>query len=375
MKIVFICSSLEPGKDGVGDYTRRLGTELIRQGHSIKLLALNDSYITNIENNTQQTDQLKVPVLRLPSAWVMNKKLVFAKAYIDDFTPDWLSLQFVIFGYHVKGLPFGIGRQLASLTNGKSWHIMFHELWVGMATSAVLSHRYWGLVQKRIIKNLINKLNPKIIHTNISLYQAQLKKLGFASERLPLFGNIPYNRANDFSFFEKAERNYSSVCNLVIFATIHPGVPVKQFAADAALYEKSENVKLVLNFIGKCGLEQDHWIAEWSAAGLTYEVFGEQSPEFISNIFRKCSIGISTSSLAMIEKSGAVATMREHNLKVISVSQSFILKGIKELPAPIGILEFTKGNLKACIENKKTYNYNIDVSTVTNQFLLSLINL
>ena len=32
MKIVFICGCLEPGKDGVGDYTRRLSAELIDHG-------------------------------------------------------------------------------------------------------------------------------------------------------------------------------------------------------------------------------------------------------------------------------------------------------------------------------------------------------
>ena len=30
MNLLFICGSLEPGKDGVGDYIRRLSSELLQ---------------------------------------------------------------------------------------------------------------------------------------------------------------------------------------------------------------------------------------------------------------------------------------------------------------------------------------------------------
>ena len=42
MKILFFCGSAEPGKDGVGDYTRRLCGELLRIGHETQILSLFD---------------------------------------------------------------------------------------------------------------------------------------------------------------------------------------------------------------------------------------------------------------------------------------------------------------------------------------------
>ena len=42
MKFAFICGSLEPGRNGVGDYTRRLAGELAAQGHECLLVSLND---------------------------------------------------------------------------------------------------------------------------------------------------------------------------------------------------------------------------------------------------------------------------------------------------------------------------------------------
>ena len=44
MKIVFLCGSLEPGRDGVGDYTRMLAAEIIRKGHNAAIVALADKY-------------------------------------------------------------------------------------------------------------------------------------------------------------------------------------------------------------------------------------------------------------------------------------------------------------------------------------------
>ena len=54
MKLIFICGSLEPGRDGVGDYTRRLAGELIRQGHQIAIIALNYKIIAMITKELQK---------------------------------------------------------------------------------------------------------------------------------------------------------------------------------------------------------------------------------------------------------------------------------------------------------------------------------
>ena len=47
MKIMFICGSLEPGKDGVGDYTRRLCAHLKKHHIEVGILAYNDKFINS----------------------------------------------------------------------------------------------------------------------------------------------------------------------------------------------------------------------------------------------------------------------------------------------------------------------------------------
>ena len=39
-KLLFICGGLEPGKDGIGDYARRIARRLADYGHHSLLLSL-----------------------------------------------------------------------------------------------------------------------------------------------------------------------------------------------------------------------------------------------------------------------------------------------------------------------------------------------
>src|SRR5215210_3802535 len=130
MKILFLCGSLEPGRDGVGDYTRRLAGELIRQGNKTFIISLNDRYVSEVFKTIQHDDATAISVLRLPSNLVTKKKMQFARKWIDNENPEWLSLQYVPFSFHTKGLPFRLSKLLRGLGKGRKWQIMFHELWL-----------------------------------------------------------------------------------------------------------------------------------------------------------------------------------------------------------------------------------------------------
>ncbi|MEO7767543.1 MAG: hypothetical protein ABIS01_08960, partial [Ferruginibacter sp.] len=187
MKIAFLCGSLEPGRDGVGDYTRRLAGELIRQGHEAGIIAINDQHFTGEFEGFQESEGLNLPMLRLPSHWPSNQRFKRAASWINSFNPGWISLQFVPFSFNAKGLPFGMSRLLMTLGKNRNWHIMFHELWVGMHIGAPRKEICWGYVQREIILSLIRRLQPRLIHTQSSLYKTQLAKLGVKALLLPLF--------------------------------------------------------------------------------------------------------------------------------------------------------------------------------------------
>ena len=192
MRIAFITSSLQPGLDGVGDYTRRLAGELIRQGHPSIAVSLNDSYISDTVLELQKIEGTTVSVLRLSGGASWGKRMIEARNRLDAFQPDWTSLQFVPFGFHRKGLCFGVGKRLAAMNTKGSWHIMFHELWLGLGEKSSLRHRVLGGLQRLIILDLMRRLRPRLVHTQAEPYQKVLNREKIKASTLRLFGGIPH---------------------------------------------------------------------------------------------------------------------------------------------------------------------------------------
>ncbi|TVT41520.1 glycosyltransferase family 4 protein [Hymenobacter setariae] len=346
MKIVFLCGCLEPGRDGVGDYARRLAIELVQQGHEAYGISLNDTYVTQATLESQPVDEASLTVLRLPAAWPEGQRFERAQQQVATWQPDWLSLQFVPFSFHPKGLNISLAKHLASLGKGRAWHIMFHELWVGMDTHAPLKHQWWGRAQQYLITQLINKLKPRVIHTQTLLYQAQLQKIGFASEHLPLFANISNNApqrpstatgSSDPAVADKAVQ-------LVVFGNIHVGTPIQQLARDAAQYARTHDTTVTLTLLGRCGSEQALWAATWQAAGLPVEILGEQEPARISEVLLGATLGIATTPAVLLGKSGTAAAMQEHGLPVLCVAHAWQPRGITLTQTTPGIAVYQEGN-------------------------------
>jgi hypothetical protein len=360
--IVFLCSSLEPGRDGVGDYSRRLAAALIKANNQCAIISINDRYVPDNFEGTQSVDNIDVPVLRIASILPDQEKFAAAKGYIDKLAPQWVSLQFVPFGFHVKGLKPGLSKFLLSLNALARWHVMIHELWVGMDKESPVKHIAWGWMQKKLIGSMLKNLQPAIITTQSQLYKLHLSKMGYDAHYLPLFSNISNSitQAQDI----KTERKNLS---MVIFGNIHHGAPVHAFAHEVATYAKEFNINPTLKFLGHCGPEQDNWIKQWQCAGLEVVVIGEQPEDRISAELKCADIGITTTPVFITDKSGSFAAMREHGLPVISVSRVWHARGVKKIIIPDGVFHYQKGNFKDFYSSSmgSVSSTNINVNTVS----------
>ena len=375
MKIVFLCGCLEPGRDGVGDYVRRLAVELHHQGHKTQAVALNDYYVTDDKLENQCTPEGDLLTLRLPATWKMCARFARVKVWIDDFDPEWLSLQFVPYAFHVRGAPFRLAEYLTQLGKNRRWHLMIHELWSGMSTDASIQHAYWAVVQKFIIKRLIISILPGVINTHTELYQVHLTKLGFTSQILPLFSNIitPVLRvASPFITTESSVSSSSKDISLVLFGFIHPGSPVELFAQDAAKFANSYKAQVTLTMIGRCGSEQDNWAKNWTAVGLPVKILGEQSPDVISNILQEASLGIVTTPPLLLGKSGTAAAMREHGLPTLCVSAPWYPRGISDLFGEADTLVYKAGNFETYLAGKRD-KFIVKLPDIAKQFSKSLL--
>ena len=155
MKILFLCGSAEPGKDGVGDYTRRLCGELIRRGHQAQILSLCDLHSKVFINQIQIIENTEVVVNRIPIKSNYSNRLSITQFIAQEFTPDWISLQFVPYSFNSKGLPFWLPSFLRKINGEHKWHVIFHELWVRRGINVSLKRNFTSIMQQFIVKKLI----------------------------------------------------------------------------------------------------------------------------------------------------------------------------------------------------------------------------
>lgn len=304
MRIAIVCACAEPGRDGVGDYSRLMAEELSRRGHSIALLALNDRAIEGGSIFSENK-------LRLSAGMGWSARLREAKSFLADFRPDVLSLQFVGYGFDPRGLPLGLAAKLRTFAEGVPWHVMFHELWIepeaGWA-NCVLSR-----LQKALVTDLCRSLHPKKVHTSNPYYASRLESAGIQCSELPLFGNIPlvpHQPPRDeeewvFVFFGSLRRGWE------------PEPLLSKIESARAAAGKKTCRFVSIGRLGEYGESAWEKMKEGGHKNFLFEKHGELESGKISRTLQECDFGIAVSPLHLLGKSGAVAAMREHGLPVV----------------------------------------------------------
>ena len=317
MRIAFVCAGAEPGCDGVGDYSRLLGEELDSRGYKTALLALNDR---TLEGGSICSENK----LRLSTVMPWSARLLKAMAFLEEFRPDFLSLQFVGYGFDPRGLPLGLVGKLRRLAGGIPWLVMFHELWIdhnGSWRCSVLSR-----MQKVYTTNLCRSLRPKMVHTSNENYAGKLASAGISTSVLPLFSNIQCG-APDPSLRQTLVQGFNygadshNVWIFVFFGTIHPGWNVEGFFKRTSEAARRAGKKATL-FVS-IGKNPGRGAAIWNSMqgfkteSLFFRQIGELSTIDVSRHLQAADFGVATTPLSLLGKSGSAAAMASHGLTTI----------------------------------------------------------
>lgn len=367
MKITFICGTLEPGRDGVGDYIRRLAWQLISNSNKIIIIALYDWYVKEFVEENQIFEDKIIAVYRIPCNYSYKDRYNLLKNIIDCFDPHFISLQFVPFSFNQNGLPLKLISGLQKVGKGRNWHIMFHELWVARDYTAPLKQIILGNIQRYIIKFLIIKLRPLVIHTQTLLYKDNLNDLGFHASILPLFSNIPLCKSPKYQL-EFADFKQKNKINFVVFGSIYPNSLFEVFTEELVSYSQKKMISISLTIIGGVGSERDHWYLVWKSNGFTLKVYDFQSDYLISELLIESDFGISTTPYPLIEKSGSVAAMREHGLPVICIAQPWQPNKTKNHIVD-GISQYSLGNLNNCLTTPNTVSNENIINKVSEKII------
>jgi hypothetical protein len=329
VRLTFITSSLAPGKDGVGDYTRELASSCQSLGARCALVALNDHRIERTCEETQSARGESLLCLRLPASDPWPERQRIAEGWLSDNSTDLISLQFVAYGYHPKGIVRGLDRLLAAVIGDRPLHLMLHELWIGAERGAPLRRRLIGTVQRRYVLAMIQALAPRLIHTSNAAYASLLRARRVEAGLLPLCGSIPIIPNPDPHWLGREltrlgvapERAMSRdrCWRFGIFGTMlsfWSPEPLFSYIAEAA---RCSGREVIVAAIGRTGPGATLWQSLQHQYGgrFSFAALGERSAEEISRFLQSIDFGIAMTPWQLIGKSGTTAAMLDHGLPVV----------------------------------------------------------
>jgi hypothetical protein len=314
MKILFICGSCEPSRDGVGDYTCKLAVSLSEREISCTIIAINDSYVKEIKRLALHGVQRNnLVIVRVPASWSGQRKTQILEAETNLLNPDWISLQYVPYSFNQKGFVWELFIWLSRIRSTARWHMMAHELWVDPNESI----RNWIVapIQKLLLAYLIIYLKTKVIHTSNCYYINKLYSVSVRATRLPLFSNIAVHRKTCIN------TRCDHGIRIVFFGSIHAEwKPSCLIHALADFANESSIRPITLVSIGNAG---GHGKRIWEKLSseapdwLRFQQLGSLAEREISVELQHANFGVTTTPSHLVGKSGSVAAMLAHGLKII----------------------------------------------------------
>lgn len=320
MKILFFCTSLEPGCDGVGDYTRRLAGECAACGHDCTLIALNDAHVASATDTTSN----ELRFIRLPASESWPDRIAWAVDHVRRIAPDWVSWQLVAHGFHPRGFLPAAVLQSASSLRGPRCHVMVHELWLGLEAGSSWKHRALGWLQRRGVVCLLDRLSPDIVHTSNATYAHVLAREGCDAAVLGLFGNVPP--------VWSGEGPPPASLTGITFGTLHPQWQPAAAAEWLCATARRHGRTPALLVLGRAGAHATTIRDCFKSSDVRVQVMGELSASEISRRLQSADFGIAPHPWALIGKSGAAAAMLDHGLPVLVPRDDWRLR---REPAPV----------------------------------------
>jgi hypothetical protein len=342
MKIFFICSSLEPGRDGAGDQARSLAGQLVKLGHKVMLTSINEQNISERATEDQESESVTLNVDRLPAVWDANVKLQIIKSTVEKNRPDWVSLQFVNFGYHKYGLPWKLIMPLRNAIGKTKLNIMFQELWCGIGPAPRPKERILGMLQMGFLKLMLLRLKPSAVFTNNNQYLRMLRKLGVEAKLAPVFGNIALNDFGvDNEWNDITDRNILNDITLKpkkflvlgFFGTVYHVEDLAALLANAHKAAEYLGRTLAIVIIGH-GRGVDVRPLVQYLSDVRYWKLGELSPAMINRAMQLIDIGVITTPASVLNKSSTGSAWLERGIPLLlpksdlTYSTSLVARGI-----------------------------------------------
>lgn len=340
-RIAIVTGRIAPGTDGVGDYTRSLGEELARMGHESLIIGLNQN--SSAYPWVRRIGGEAVQPFSPPPAESRQDRIEASRLIVQEFDPEVISFQYVSYAFARRGLAVNIGRAFRRIAGNRRVDLNAHELWSGFDESASIRERVQGYLQYRLFLRFLRHLEPDTIHVSNPTYVELMRQIGRKARLSLLFGNVPVTDAMPAPGTEGFEETAANVRRFLIFGTIHAEWPPEPLMTRLTGLAAREGFEPVIISAGRIGPGLPVWnrMIETHGSHCRFVRLGERSAAEISALINGADIGISTSPMCLIGKSGTVAAMLEHGMPVI-VNREHSLRYVPNIEPAEGYARFIR---------------------------------
>ncbi len=370
MKIAFICGSMEPGLDGVGDYTRRLAAGLLNKGYDVLIISYKDRNTNTVTEERQWVDKRGVDVIRLPQNLKRQERCIALKDFLTKFDPQWISLQYVPYSYHKRGIAFSLPSELQAAFKKAKVHIMFHELWQGESNESTFKDVILGRLQKSVSLDLITRLKPRTVTTTNEYYKRCFEKAKIKIDKIPVFSNMPKGDVSGKAILSKLPTKVLEEREKYIIAGFFGGF---HFHNDIStrLTEFRDKVKrslgkeLLILHVGRSGGIETVFRDISERTEIETCVLGEWPEQDIADLFTHIDVGLSNYPKVLSEKSGSIAALLNNGCPVMILRKGFEhdIRNVSEIKELIEITD-----IKTFIEQVKDFKYAYDVQNIVERY-------
>lgn len=317
MNIAFILPSLAPGRTGVGDYVRGLAEELAGRGCGVCAVSVREG----LDETLCESPCDKVSFLRLGRE--AGPQTV--RDFFKEQRTEVVSLQYSPYGFHPKGMAWGLADEIHQLAGEIPLHLLFHEVWIGDHPSFTTRQWLVGRLQRWSICRMVRALSPRTMHSTNPAYLRLLAQQGIATERIAMFGAVPHEGPDADGWLpglllEKGlQTPIEDVWLAGFFGTLHPKWNPAPFMRRTLAAARSANKHLVLLSLGRMGSGQTLWKTmrnDFHGQATLIEV-GELDAGQLGQAFRSLDFGVSLTPVQVLGKSSAAAAMLECGLPLV----------------------------------------------------------
>lgn len=335
MSVLFLCSGLENARNGVGDFCATVAASFAAQGRKAVVVSVRDTFsdLTEVpaghrREEVRQTHAGPVRLFRLgtghPDAWAAAGK------FGNELSPAWVSLQFLCWGFHPRGLcrslPADFARFADAVGSPFRTHVFLHELHCGRRPADPFREKVLGRLQLFANRRALGKIGSEVVHTSTSDYVREAAK-NYALKALPLAipSALPTapaagreaGRTRLLGLFESETKLGENPLVAALFGSVYPSwdpLPALASLRTAAL--RDGRAPAVCH-VGRSGPGTEQLSRICAGAGVAFAPAGHLDDTSAAALLSACDLGLSPMPPDALGKSSALAALLAQGLPVI----------------------------------------------------------